>query len=234
MTTRVSVIVPVYNDADHVGEAIGSLLAQDYDDVEVIVVDDGSTDGTPQVVAEYPQVRRLCQRNGGPARARNLGLRAATGTYVAFLDADDLAPENKLSYQIGHLRDHPDVDAVLGRQRVELEDGVEVPEWLGHDPVFGDLGGVNPITVVARREVIEDVGGFDEGEGVRGGEDRDLLFRLRTRGARIDVLSEVVLIRRIHGQNISYATRAERYPILRSLRSKLERERSTGDGGAQA
>lgn len=221
-----SVVVPVFNGEHQIADAISSLLAQDHPSVEVIVVNDGSTDGTADVVARFPEVRYLEQENGGPAAARNAGIGVASGEFVGFLDADDIAPPTKLAAQIGRLLEYPEVTGVLGRQQIVLEDGVDVPEWLGHDPYFGDLGGVNPISLVTRRQVLEEIGGFDTSEGVWGGEDRDLLIRLREAGANIVVLDDVVLIRRIHGDNITYETRAERYPLLHALHSKLDRERS--------
>lgn len=109
----VSVIVPTYNRAHCVGRAIRSALEQTYAHVEVIVVDDGSTDGTADVVAGCgPRVTYVRQANGGVAAARNAGLRAATGEFVAFLDSDDWWDPWKLSAQIAVLRGRPDVGMV--------------------------------------------------------------------------------------------------------------------------
>ena len=85
----VSVIIPAYNSAAYIARAINSALAQDYPNTEIIIVDDGSTDGTRNIVSEFPNVICIAQKNSGPAAARNAGIRASSGEFVAFLDADD-------------------------------------------------------------------------------------------------------------------------------------------------
>src|SRR5690606_20987586 len=106
----VSVVIPAYNVGPHIAEAIESVLAQDYPQVEIVVVDDGSKDDTAEVVAtRYPQVSLIRKENGGAATARNAGIRAARGEFVAFLDADDIWLPGKLTAQIDYLRAHPDV-----------------------------------------------------------------------------------------------------------------------------
>ncbi len=102
----VSVIVPCYNAARFLPEALATIRAQRYEPLEILVVDDGSTDNTPDVVSGFgSEVRYLRKPNGGPASARNLGLREARGEWIAFLDADDQWPEGKLELQAGRLRD---------------------------------------------------------------------------------------------------------------------------------
>ena len=118
----VTVIVPVYNGEAFIGEALDSALAQDLDGVEVIVVDDGSTDGTREIVKDMAGVQYVWQQNQGPAAARNTALELARGEFVAFLDADDRIPPSKLRTQVGYLRQHPEVGCVLSRH--EWMDGV--------------------------------------------------------------------------------------------------------------
>jgi len=97
----VSVVIPVYNAEPFLREALDSVLAQDYEPFEVIVVDDGSTDGSGTIARSYPEVRYLRQENQGPAVARNAGIAAAQGEFLAFFDADDVMLPNKLSVQVG-------------------------------------------------------------------------------------------------------------------------------------
>jgi hypothetical protein len=135
MTTTpglVSVIIPTYNRAHCVGRAIRSALAQTYRDVEVIVVDDGSADATAHVVAGFDsRVRSLRQANGGVAAARNTGLRAATGEFIAFLDSDDWWDDWKLSAQIAVLRARPDVGMVWTDMRaIDPAGGLRAPRYL--------------------------------------------------------------------------------------------------------
>ncbi len=110
MTPLVSIIVPVFNCATYIGEAVESALAQDHPNKEVIVVNDGSTDGTMNALAKFGDaIRVIDQINGGPPRARNAGLAAARGDYIAFLDADDVWLQGKLSAQVAHLEANSDV-----------------------------------------------------------------------------------------------------------------------------
>src|SRR5512140_2899350 len=120
----VSVIVPVHNGARFLARSMQRIHPQRYEPLEIVVVDDGSTDETPALVARLgPAVRSVRQANGGPAAARNHGLRIATGEVIGFLDVDDTWPENKLVLQAGHLRDHPALQIVQGTIREERSDG---------------------------------------------------------------------------------------------------------------
>ena len=107
---KVSVIIPTYQHADFVGEAIDSALAQTYTDYEIILVNDGSTDGTKEIAAEYRnQIKYIYQDNRGLPAARNTGILASKGEYMAFLDADDVWLPNKLKLEVEFLDMHPSV-----------------------------------------------------------------------------------------------------------------------------
>jgi cellulose synthase/poly-beta-1,6-N-acetylglucosamine synthase-like glycosyltransferase len=223
----VSVVVPVHNGARFLGEALRSAVDQDYAPIEVIVVDDGSTDASEAVARSFP-VRYLHQENRGPAAARNTGIETSRGPFIAFLDADDMMLPHKLRVQVGHLVEHPEVDCVLARQEVRVEDGVTPPAWLREDRLVGDAWGVPPLSAVVRREVLERIGGFDP--RFRVSEDLDLLFRLRASGAGIRILEDVVMIRRLHGANLTYATADLRSSLLRSVAGRVAARRRKADG----
>src|SRR3712207_4601210 len=104
----VSIVIPCYNQAHFLGEAIESVLAQTYPHFEVVVVDDGSTDNTEAVAARYPGVRCIRQENQGLAAARNTGIRRSNGSYLVFLDADDRLLPNALEVGLKHLKEHPE------------------------------------------------------------------------------------------------------------------------------
>jgi glycosyltransferase involved in cell wall biosynthesis len=220
----VTVVVAVHNGERFLRSALESLYAQDYEPFEVVFVDDGSTDGSAEIARAFAGIRYVHQQNQGLAAARNTGLSLANGEFLAYLDDDDLIPSHKLRRQAGYLVDNPDVGCVLGRQEIMLEPGVEPPEWLTRDPVFGDLDGIPFVSAMIRTELLRAVGGFDP--SYRFAEDRDLFVRLREHGVRIEVLPEVLLFRRFHGENMNFRLRPQKHPLLRSLKAKLDRERA--------
>ena len=221
----VSVITPVYNGERYLRAALESLFAQDYESFESIVVDDGSEDETPEIAQSFP-VRYERQENQGAAAARNKGISLARGELIAYLDSDDLLPPNKLSVQAGYLAAHAEVGCVVGRQEVMLQ-GVEEPEWLSRDLIYGDLDGIPLVSAMVRKKVLDEVGGFDPSFGFA--EDRDLFVRMREHGVRIEVLPEILVYRRFHGENTNFKRRPDKHPIFRSLKAKLDRERA-GEG----
>lgn len=198
----VSLIVPVYNGERWLAATIESLLAQDHEPLEVIVVDDGSTDGSVGVVERFDDVHLYRQANAGVAAARNTGVARAGGSFLAFCDQDDRHVPTKTSRQLDYLDSHPDVAVVMGRQQIELEEGVEPPKWLVRDTVYGDLGGVLPLSCLARREVFDLVGPFDE--ALSGSDDFDWVARAKAGGHGVGVLDEIVVLRTIHDSNASH------------------------------
>ena len=216
---RVTVLVAAYNGERFLQETLESVFAQDFESFEVVFVDDGSEDRTGEIAQSFP-VRYVRQANQGLPAARNAGLALARGDLVAFLDDDDLLPPTKLSAQVRYLDEHPETGCVLGRQEW-IFDGVEAPT-LSRDPIFGELGGIQLVTAMIRRRVLEDLGGFDP--SYRYAEDRDLFIRMREHGVEIAVLPDVVLRKRLHGSNMTMDPPST-HPMLRSLREKLERER---------
>ena len=186
---RVSVIIPAFNAAGCVHRAVDSVLGQSFLDVELLLVDDGSTDDTRVVLAEYgDRIRLLAKVNGGPAAARNHGLQHACGEYVAFLDADDYWKTEKLQRQVELLDTRPAVGFCSTSTQVVDSAGQPVGDW----PCRPDAGPLPDILflhgtvisgstsgVLARRHLITAIGGFDP--ALRGFEDPDLWIRLAAR-----------------------------------------------------
>lgn len=228
----VSVIVAVHNGERFLRTALESLHAQDYEPFEVIFIDDGSEDGSADIAREFPGIRYVYQDNSGLAAARNAGLELAKGQFLAYLDDDDTIPSHKIRRQAEYLIDNPDVGCVLGRQEIVMEAGVEPPDWLTRDTIFGDLDGIPFVSAMIRTELLREVGGFDP--TYRFAEDRDLFVRLREHGVRIEVIPEVLLFRRFHGENMNFRMRPQKHPLLRSLKAKIDRERMANDGTASA
>ncbi len=225
----VSVIVPVHDGERFLAEALESVRAQDHRPIELIVVDDGSTDRSAEIAGSFQEATVIRQDNAGPSAARNAGIAAARGELVAFLDADDLMLPHKLTAQVRYLTEHPDVGCVLARQEVQVEAGVEPPPWLRPDRLVGDPWGIQPLSAVVRRDDLARIGGFDE--NLTHAEDQDLLFRLRAAGVRIEVLPEVVMVHRVHGSNMTYSLDTGREGILRSLKGRIDARRAgTSEG----
>jgi len=182
----VSVVIPAYNAAWCVEKAVDSVLAQTFRDFEVIVVNDGSTDDTTSVLSRYGDAIRLInQTNGGMSHARNSGIRAARGEFIAFLDSDDWWLPAKLEHQVGLMRGRPEVGFCSCTARVEDTEGQLLNLWacrnwqgsfLAH--LFASNADVpgSCSAVLARRHLVQRAGAFDE--TLRGAEDPDLWMRL--------------------------------------------------------
>lgn len=216
----VSVIVPSYNRRELLARAIDSILAQTVPVDEIIVVDDGSTDGTGEMLAARygERVRHVRQANAGVSAARNRGLSMARGAFIALLDSDDLWHPRKNALQLQWLADHPDHAMVLcDVERVDVdgrplgvtrrrdaipEDGY-VLRWLVHEP------SLVPASMMMRREVYEAIGGFDE--SLRTAEDLDYHLRIARR-FRIGVVEEALVVAiREHDGLSSLATTNDDY-----------------------
>jgi glycosyltransferase involved in cell wall biosynthesis len=220
----VSVIVPAYQAERFIEETLDSAASQDYPAVEVIVVDDGSTDRTAELVASRG-VRLLQQPHRGPAAARNTGLAAAAGEFIAVLDADDLWPSDRLSLQVDFLERNPELGLVLGLTEVFLNPGEEPPRhWWGlrgltdGEPIAAHAG-----TMLVRREVFAIAGNYDE--SLWQCEDIDWLARVKDAGIAAGALDRVVLRYRIHAANTSRDTEANKTVLLRVLRDSVRRQR---------
>jgi glycosyltransferase involved in cell wall biosynthesis len=234
----VSVVIPMFNAAAFIGDALDSVAAQSHPRLEVVVVDDGSTDASAEVVEghrarlvrpdglEPVEVRVLHQANQGPAVARNLALDHVRGDFVTMLDADDAMVGDRIAFGMTHLGAHPDTDAVVGTHVNVVDEGVEPPPWLaamtGHQEVPHYL----VMTVLARVGLFERVGGFDPSYQFAG-EDTEWYLRARSSGARIDLVDHLMLIRRIHGANLTYQVEDLDRALFRLLRERARRARST-------
>jgi glycosyltransferase involved in cell wall biosynthesis len=223
----VSCIVPVFNGERYLGETLDSILAQTYRPIEILVVDDGSTDKSPDVVASYGEaVQYLRQANAGQATARNLGVRACRGEFVTFLDADDLWHSEKLTRQLARFAERPELDFCLTHVQnfweAELEQEAEM--YQGHargQPMPGYVTG----TIAAKRLLFERIGLFDTSLGHT--DKTEWFLRADASGAVKELLPDVLMYRRMHAGNRSRVLAARsRDEYLRLLKATLDRRRA--------
>lgn len=213
----VSTIVPVYNGERFLGEALDSIFAQDYRPIEVIVIDDGSTDNTSVIARSYVGVRYFRQDNRGQAAAMNVGLGAANGQFVAFLDADDIWDHTKLTVQVAYLLEHPEVDCVLVALKIFTDDDASLPERATKDLLMDEGPLLALSALVARKAAFERLGGFHE--RFEHAKDVDWFVRARDAGVKVTVMPEVLLSRRLHGANRSYRHKARTTEFMQVLNS---------------
>jgi glycosyltransferase involved in cell wall biosynthesis len=189
--SKVSAIIPVFNGEATLREAIDSAIAQNLDDLEIIVVDDGSTDATPAIIESYgTRIRHLRQVNSGPATARNLAARSAAGEYLAFLDADDKWLPGMLEDTLAVLESDPDCVLVYGDLIMIDSDGVSLESSLvqrDHRPpsmkeILQRMWPIMPSAALIRRSAFDASGGFAEDFRHAGYEDAFLWLRLREQG----------------------------------------------------
>ena len=219
----VSVIVPAYNRERYLGEALDSIFAQDYRPLEVIVADDGSTDGTARVARAYSEVRLLSLPHRGVAAARNAAIAASTGSLLAFLDSDDLWVAGKLDAQVGLLEGNPQIGYCFCRMWNFLEPGCESPSWAKTEGIGHVSDYCSMTSMVIRREVFDRIGEFDT--QFHWGEDTDWLARARSLGISHVSLPEVYLRRRIHGTNVSAGRESDSTLVTRLAKNNIDRIR---------
>jgi glycosyltransferase involved in cell wall biosynthesis len=221
----ISCVVPVYNGERFLAEGLDSVLAQTRPPDEVIVVDDGSTDGTAEVAARYAgRVTYLRQNNAGSPAARNRGVASSRGDLIAFLDADDLWHPEKLAKQAARFEARPELGlcVTLVRNFWIPELRHEEERLRGH-PFTGDLPGMAPQCLLARRSVFDIVGPLDE--SLRLGDDTDWFLRAADKGIVLEMLKEVLTYRRIHHSNLTRQVTVLREAMVDVVRESLRRRR---------
>lgn len=213
----VSVIIPTYNRAWVLGEAVESVLAQDYRCLEVIVVDDGSTDDTAAILAGYDDIVVIDQTNRGVSAARNRGVAHARGELIAFLDSDDLWLPQKLSTQVAFFLERPAAN-VCQTQEIWIRSGRRVNAGRRHQKPSGmffeqslELCLVSPSAVMLKKEFFQDMGGFDE--NLPACEDYDLWLRINVRHP-IDLIDQPLTVKRGgHGDQLSAGRGLDKHRI---------------------
>jgi glycosyltransferase involved in cell wall biosynthesis len=223
----VSVIIPVHNGEKYLAQSIQSALDQERASLEILVVDNGSTDGTPNVVRKFPSIRHFHLEERGLVKALNHGVGESRGAFIAFLDADDLWRPNKLAIQLEAFAQNPAIDMVFGH--VEQFVSPELP-----DPVKARLSirdkrlpGRVKSTLLIRRESFWKVGLFE-----KTADFADFIeWYMRAVEQRLQelMLPDVLTLRRIHGANYGYTDRDKRIEYVRVIKRGLDRRRRLRD-----
>jgi len=227
----VSCIIPVHNGERYLDETLDSVIAQSYRPIEVIVVDDGSTDRSAEIVAARgDRLTLLCQANAGVASARNRGLEAVKSEFVAFGDHDDIWHPERLSRQMPCFTDRPDLDMCIAHIK-----SFWTPDLADQRDDYSDplVDVVAPATVttgmVVRRAVFDRIGVFDS--AFRVADHQDWYLRAIDGGAVIELLPDVLQYRRLHATNMT-RTEAPRYAVelAEIVKRSLDRRRRQGSG----
>jgi glycosyltransferase involved in cell wall biosynthesis len=226
----ISTIIPVYNGELYIQEAVQSVLDQTYPEVEIIIVDDGSTDGTSRIVRGFgAPIRYIFQENAGPSAARNKGIASSCGGYLAFLDADDLFMPEKLEKQLLRLQEDPDLDMVFGQVEQFYSPDLSDEEKKRFTVSKMKLPGIFPSAMLIRRAAFERVGFFDT--RLRVGQFLDWYMKAMETGLTLYTLDDVVVKRRIHRSNMtSQSSQGEFGDLARLIKSGLDRRRKKGTG----
>lgn len=213
MAESVSIIIPAYNSEAYIRQTLDACLAQTYPAIEIIVIDDGSTDSTSSIVQSYGDAVRLIQQeNQGPALARNTGIEAATGTFIKFCDADDILYPQHLEKVMACFQQNPDVAAVYTRYMHVLADGqTPKPHMTDPDLLSGDIycdllasnsNALLTSALTVKRDCLLAVGLFLPDHTLRHSEDWDLFLRIAARYPFANV-PEILVNYRWHDDNIS-------------------------------
>ena len=228
---KISVVVPVYNGERFLAEAILALRRQSLPAAEVIAIDDGSTDGSAAVLADFPEVRVVRQPNAGCAVARNRGVALATHETIAFLDQDDVWHPERLERSAAVLATDPTLGFVVCATENFLTPGLDaVPNWL--DPRMLDVPqhGFGTNSLIVRRATFDAVGPFDPTKVPI--DDSEWLVRALDLGTRYVHLNDVLVRRRIHERNLTSTLRgtAALGPAMAQiLHASLKRRRASGE-----
>jgi glycosyltransferase involved in cell wall biosynthesis len=227
----ISVIMPVYNGERYIGNALRSLLREDQVELDIIIVDDGSTDATETIVTGLaeanPTIRLVAGSHAGVTRARNAGLAAVKGAcrYITFLDCDDLNAPGRIARQLRLLKENPEHDCVIG-----LMQFFEAADEELCRPVPGSrtetVRGVSLTATLFARSVFERLGGFNE--EMQHGEDTDFFLRLLEARTPYLLDDEVAILYRRHVTNMTNDIARTRRGFMDAIRRSLARRRESG------
>lgn len=226
-TGWISVVMPVYNGAQYLRDALNSIQRQNFQNLEVLLMDDGSTDETQAIAQTYPFVRYERQEHRGCEPTLNAALKKTTSEYITFLDADDWWSDDKVSIQLSLLKQHPELQIVAGYVQPVTFSSVEQQTPLGSPSPLLNLG-----STLMRSTVFDHVGSFDE--QIRVYSDWDWFLRAAESGIAIHIHKDVVLNYRRHQNNMTNRKQELKKALMRFLRKRIETHHSQDSNGLTA
>ncbi|MFT5312548.1 MAG: glycosyltransferase involved in cell wall biosynthesis [Paraglaciecola sp.] len=223
----ITTIVAVRNGEQFLRDALDSILASDYPNVEIVLIDGGSTDGTAAIAQSYPQVKYFAQEGKGIPDAYNQGVSEANGEWIAFLSHDDRWLPKKLSLQAQYLSENEDHQLVVCRIQYFLETGCQIPSGFRPELLEGDHVAKIMETLLVRKNLFEEVGVFDTRYDI--GEDVDWYARVQDAGFEVPVLPEVLVHKRVHDHNSSIDVDKNNVILLQVIRESIKRKQQQRD-----
>jgi len=220
----VTIIMPAWNRARYIREALDSLLEDTWSPKEIIVVDDGSTDETAAIVNSFPQVRYIYQEHQGVSVARNTALENATGEYVTFLDSDDIWVPGRIAFSINFFEDNPELDYILAKQELFLEKGCVVPEGFRPSRFGNPEQSEGTPVLMARRACFDRIGKFNP--LFRKCEDLEWVARASDEGLKMARIPLVAVKVRIHDRNTTYLDKTDHNSLVfKIIRDSIHRKK---------
>jgi glycosyltransferase involved in cell wall biosynthesis len=222
----VSTIIPVKDGERFLASAINSVLAQDYENFEIVVLDGKSTDNTKQIATSFQRVRYILQRGEGFGNALNAGIAAARGDLIAFISSDDVWLPNKLGLQVAYLNLHREVQYTITRVKYFLEEGDAMPPGFRKKLLVGVHPGYMPESLVARKSLFDWIGRFSADMKISA--DVDWFARAKDEHIAMAIIPEVLVHKRVHNANSTLdASKAQvmNHELLRSLRNSVARQK---------
>ncbi|WP_372519746.1 glycosyltransferase [Candidatus Ruminimicrobiellum ovillum] len=216
----ISIMMPTYNNGKYIKQAIESIYAQNYDNIEIIVVDDGSTDNTKEILKQYKDIKYFYIEHKGIPFARNVALENSKGEYIAFCDSDDYWLPNKINKQMQYFKDHPNCEIVFTKYENFFEnENLKTNRRAVYEKKVEDVFKQYLPSSIVKKSLFDKYGFFDENFNVS--EDTEFLYRIFKKGIKVNnIIPEVLYKRRIHGKNVSlkYNTDAVKKYIATILR----------------
>lgn len=214
-----SVIIPMFNAEKFIETAIKSIINQIYKNIEIVIIDDGSTDRSAEIVKSHKEIKYFFQPNQGPAAARNLGILNASASYLGFHDADDICEVNRFSEQMNLITSYKNIEIVYTRIQNFVEIGAEVPDYLKTETLMLPRMGFISSAII-KKSVFEKVGVFDTELLI--GEDIDWIARADKKNICSCTIPDVLIQRRLHQNNLSKDIKLGHKLLSQILRNKIK------------